>query len=89
MLVESASDYAVFMLDADGCISNWNAGAEHLFGYKEEETVGKSSSLLGTPEDVRSGVPDRELRKAAEEGRAVDERWHVAGTARGFGLAAS
>lgn len=65
------------MLDADGRISNWNAGAKRPFGYREEEAVGEPGSLLFTPEDVRSGVPDQELKKAAEEGRAEDECWHA------------
>jgi PAS domain S-box-containing protein len=77
LLVQSASDYAIFMMDADGRILNWNAGAERLFGYREVEVVGKLSSLLFAPEDVRSGVPDQELREAADEGRAEDERWHI------------
>jgi PAS domain S-box-containing protein len=77
LLVESASDYAIFMLDADGRILNWNAGAERLFGYQELEVVGELSSLLFTPEDVQSGIPDQKLREAADVGRAEDERWHV------------
>jgi PAS domain S-box-containing protein len=77
LLVESASDYAIFMVDAVGRITNWSTGAERLFGYREEEIIGKPGSLLFTPGDVRSGAPEEELREAAEEGRAEDERWHV------------
>jgi PAS domain S-box-containing protein len=76
-LVESASDYAIFTVDAEGRITNWSTGAERLFGYREEEIIGKPGSLLFTPEDIRSGAPEEELRVAAEEGRAEDERWHV------------
>ena len=77
LLVESAEDYAIFMVDPNGHVLDWNVGAERIFGYREAEILGESSSLLFTREDVRSGVPERELRKAEEEGRAADERWHV------------
>ena len=77
LLVESAEDYAIFMVDTDGRVLDWNMGAQRIFGYRESEIVGELGSMLFTPEDVRSGVPERELRKAREEGRAVDERRHV------------
>ncbi len=76
-LVESAEDYAIFMMDADGRIANWNAGAERLFGYREDEVVGEPGSLLFVPEDIRRGADEKELRKARDEGRAQDERWHL------------
>jgi PAS domain S-box-containing protein len=76
-LVESAKDYAIFMTDADGCVSTWNEGAQRLFGYGEAEIVGEDASVLYTPEDRESGAPERELEKARNEGRAEDERWHV------------
>jgi PAS domain S-box-containing protein len=76
-LVESLRDYAIFIVEADGRIANWNVGAERIFGYREEEIIDKDFSILFTPEDTRQGVPERELRKAAAEGRAEDERWHV------------
>ena len=77
LLVESAEDYAIFMVDHDGRLADWNAGAERIFGYREEEIVGEPFSILFTPEDILSGAPERELREAEEEGRAVDERWHM------------
>ncbi|MDQ3942268.1 MAG: PAS domain S-box protein, partial [Actinomycetota bacterium] len=75
-LVESASDYAMLMLDTDGRVSTWNEGAERLFGYSDKEIVGKPGSILFTPEDRRRGVPEEELRTVQVEGRAKDERWH-------------
>jgi PAS domain S-box-containing protein len=77
LLVESAKDYAIFMVDPEGRIAEWNGGAERLFGYGEEEIVGESGSLLFVPEDVRRGVPEEELRRAEEDGWAEDERWHA------------
>src|SRR5215204_3348700 len=76
-LVEAAEDYAIFMTDADGCVSTWNEGAQRLFGYGEGEIVGEDGNILFTPEDRESGAPERELQKARKEGRALDERWHV------------
>ena len=51
LLVESVKDYAIFTVDPDGRIADWNAGAERLFGYKDKEIIGEDSSLLFTPED--------------------------------------
>ena len=76
-LVEAAKDYAIFMTDADGCVSTWNEGAERVFGYEEGEIVGEDGIVLFTPEDRESGAPERELDKARTEGRAEDERWHL------------
>src|SRR5215207_8017069 len=76
-LVEAAKDYAIFMTDADGCVSTWNEGAQRLFGYGEAEIVGEDGTILFTPEDRESGAPERELQKARTEGRAEDERWHM------------
>jgi PAS domain S-box-containing protein len=77
LLVESVEDYAIFMVDPSGRVADWNAGAERIFGYPEEEIVGKEYNLLFAPEDQRRGVPEQVLRNATEEGRAEDERWHV------------
>ena len=76
-LVEAAKDYAIFMVDADGRVTTWNEGAERVFGYKEEEIVGEDGNILFTPEDRRSGAPERERKKAQTESRAEDERWHM------------
>jgi PAS domain S-box-containing protein len=77
ILVEGLRDCAIFMLDVEGRVADWNAGAERIFGYREEEIVGKPGSVLFTPEDVRSGASEEELRKAVAEGKAEDERWHI------------
>jgi PAS domain S-box-containing protein len=76
-LVEAAKDYAIFMVDAEGLVATWNEGAERIFGYEEEEIVGEDGSVLFTPEDRRSGRPEREMETARTEGRAEDERWHM------------
>lgn len=77
LTVEGAEDHAIFMVSPDGRIASWNAGAEHVFEYSEDEIVGESDSRLFTPEDRRRGTDEEELRQAQTEGRAEDERWHV------------
>jgi PAS domain S-box-containing protein len=76
-LVEAAKDYAIFMVDAEGLVTTWNEGAQRVFGYEEGEIVGEDGSILFTPEDRRSGRPEREMETARTEGRAEDERWHL------------
>lgn len=69
LLVESVKDYAIIMLDPDGRITSWNAGAQRIKGYKQEEIVGKYFSRLYTPEDVASGKPEAALAQARATGR--------------------
>jgi PAS domain S-box-containing protein len=76
-LVEQIRDYAVFMVDAEGRHTTWNEGVRRLLGYEAAEFLGQHSSILFTPEDRKRGEHERELRTAAEEGRASDDRWLV------------
>ena len=75
LLVESVKDYAIFMLDAQGLVSSWNAGAERIKGYRAEEILGQHFSRFYPPEDV--GKCEMELEVAAREGRFEDEGWRV------------
>ncbi|HEV2834010.1 MAG TPA: PAS domain S-box protein [Pyrinomonadaceae bacterium] len=75
--IEDIRDYAIFMTDADGVITNWNIGAQHMLGFSEEEILGKNASKFFTPEDRAKDVPRKEFATAAAVGRAEDERWHV------------
>jgi two-component system cell cycle sensor histidine kinase/response regulator CckA len=77
LLFQTTVDYAVFHLDLGGTIQSWNPGAARIFGYEDSEVVGRPGSLLYTPEDNLTGVPELEMRFAAESGRAEDSRWHV------------
>ncbi len=77
LLVESVTDYAIFAVNEAGLVVFWNTGAEKVFGYKEQEIIGKSGEILFTPEDRAGDVPEREIQTAAAVGRAEDERWHV------------
>jgi PAS domain S-box-containing protein len=77
LLIDSVVDYAIFMLDPDGVILTWNAGAQRLKGYRAEEIIGRSFKAFYAPEAVQAGWPDQELRTAAAEGRFEDEGWRV------------
>ncbi len=76
-LVDGVKDYAIFRLDADGCIVSWNAGAERIEGYEAAEIIGRHFSCFYTPEEREGGVPDRLLKTAAAESRAEIEGWRV------------
>jgi PAS domain S-box-containing protein len=76
-IIEQVEDYAIFTLDNEGRVSTWNAGAERILGYAEEEALGQPSSFIFTPEDREQGVPTRELEQARAQGRATDNRWHL------------
>ncbi|MBB3003114.1 MULTISPECIES: PAS domain-containing hybrid sensor histidine kinase/response regulator [Paraburkholderia] len=77
LLVESVSDYAIFMLDPQGRVVSWNSGATNLKGYRPAEIVGQHFSVFYPPEEAAAGAPERELRRAAEMGRCINEGWRV------------
>lgn len=77
LLIEGAKDYAMFLMDTDGRIFHWNAGAELIFGYSREEALGQRCDIIFTPEDRQAGMPDREMETAIAHGRALDKRWHI------------
>jgi PAS domain S-box-containing protein len=75
--IEDIRDYAIFLTDPDGLVTNWNAGAQHILGYSEAEIIGRDAAKFFTAEDRSRNVPEKELTTAATTGRAEDERWHV------------
>src|SRR5690349_13268334 len=77
LLVEGVTDYAIFMLDPQGHVTNWNAGAQRIKGYTPEEIVGEHFSRFYTPEDREAGLPQRALETAREAGRYEAEGWRV------------
>lgn len=77
LVAETTQDYAIITLDAGGLMTSWNRGAEQIFGYTEAEAVGQHGALIFTPADRVLGVPEDEMRRAREHGRALDERWHL------------
>jgi PAS domain S-box-containing protein len=77
LLVQAVTDYAIYMIEPDGTIASWNAGAERLKGYTQEEVIGQNFSRFFTPEDRAAHKPTNALKTAAETGRWEDEGWRV------------
>jgi PAS domain S-box-containing protein len=77
LLVDTVADYAIFLLDPDGIITSWNAGAERLKQYRADEIIGKNFSIFYTPHDLAKDKPGHELRVAAATGRFEDEGWRL------------
>jgi PAS domain S-box-containing protein len=76
-LVQNIVDYAIFMLDADGLVTEWPEGAQHVKGYAPEEVIGQHVSIFYPPEELAGGDPARELAEAAATGRAEREAWRL------------
>ncbi len=74
-LVEGVTDYAIYMLDPRGIVSNWNAGAQRIKGYGPDEIIGQHFSIFYTDEDRERGEPARSLGIAEREGRFEAEAW--------------
>jgi PAS domain S-box-containing protein len=77
VLVSGVVDYAIFMLDPNGMVTNWNAGAERIKGYRASEIVGQHFSRFYTEEDRARGEPQRALEVAAREGKYEAEALRV------------
>ena len=77
LLVEGVRDYAIFMLDPDGHVLTWNAGAERFKGYRADEIIGTHFSRFYPPEALARGLPAHELEVAARVGSFEDEGWRV------------
>ncbi|MGH9736742.1 MAG: PAS domain S-box protein [Candidatus Acidiferrales bacterium] len=77
MLVEQVQDYAIFMMDPQGRVATWNAGAERIKGYTASEIIGQPYATFFPPEDAAAGKPKQILEAAVREGRADTEGWRV------------
>lgn len=77
LLVESVRDYAIFMLDPEGRVVTWNAGAERFKGYRAHEIIGQHFSRFYPPEALARGLPAHELAMAQATGSFEDEGWRV------------
>ncbi|QVQ28868.1 two-component system sensor histidine kinase NtrB [Achromobacter deleyi] len=77
LLVEGVLDYAIFLLDVNGFVASWNAGAQRFKGYQASEIIGQHFSRFYTDEDRAQGVPQRALATATSEGRFEAEGWRV------------
>ena len=77
LLVSSVEDYAIYMLDLEGRITTWNAGARRFKGYDAEEIIGRHFSTFFLPDDKRDGLPARILKTAAKQKRFEMGGWRV------------
>jgi two-component system CheB/CheR fusion protein len=77
LILESAVDYAIITTDLDGLVTGWNPGARALLGWTEEEMLGRPVDLIFTADNREAAAPEDERRRAEEQGRAANERWHV------------
>ncbi|HEX5128223.1 MAG TPA: PAS domain S-box protein [Usitatibacter sp.] len=77
LLVDGVQDYAIYMLDTEGIVSSWNAGARRIKGYTREEIVGKHFSNFYTPEDIEAARPWEALAHAKSEGHFESEGWRM------------
>ena len=77
LLAADAKEYAIFLLEEDGRLICWNPGAERLFGFPSTEVVGRHFSRFFSPEDVRNGQPEYELKTALADGCCNSARWQV------------
>jgi PAS domain S-box-containing protein len=77
LLVGGVTDYALYMLDPEGHVTNWNLGGQRIKGYLPDEIVGQHFSRFYTPTDRQAGKPQRALQIARETGRYEEEGWRV------------
>lgn len=76
-IIESAKDFAIFTLDLNRRINSWSVGAQNICQYSEEEIIGQLGDILFIPEDQATNAAARETERAAREGSAKNERWHL------------
>lgn len=77
LVFANSADYVLVIMDLEGKIVAWNPSAETILGWSAEEAIGQSVDIIFTPEDRAAGQPQKEKEQAVQEGRAIDERWHL------------
>lgn len=77
LLVNSVTDYAIYMLDPNGIIRTWNPGGQRIKGYSAADVVNTHFSRFYLPDEAAAGLPQRNLRVAADEGRYIGEGWRL------------
>lgn len=77
LLMEGITDYALFSIDSDGIVRNWNVGSQKLYGYAEADIVGEHYSVIYPHDDDPRERAAREIATATRDGRSFDESWHV------------
>ena len=77
LLIQSVTDYAIYMLDPEGHVRSWNAGGHRIKGYQHDEIIGQHFSKFYVPEDVERGLPGKGLETARTEGKYEGEGWRL------------
>jgi PAS domain S-box-containing protein len=77
-IIDSLQDYSIFTIDNEFNINSWNSGSTKNFGYETDEVIGEPFDIIFTEEDRKNGIPKREIETALKNGRATDNRWHIA-----------
>ncbi|HUD29168.1 MAG TPA: EAL domain-containing protein, partial [Novosphingobium sp.] len=77
ILVRGITDCAIYMLDRDGNVANWNAGAQRLKGYTDVEAIGLPLASFYTPDDREEDLPRRAMAQAAQSGKFSGEGWRM------------
>lgn len=77
-IIDSLQDYSIFTFDKEFIINSWSSGSTKIFGYETNEAIGKSFDLIFTAEDLKNGIPSKEIQTALNDGKATDNRWHIA-----------
>jgi PAS domain S-box-containing protein len=77
LMVESVTDCSIIMLDQEGRVKSWNAGAQRIFGHNAKEIIGQHNSRFFSPEDIEIKKPERTLQEAAATTRSEDDGWRV------------
>lgn len=77
-IIDSLQDYSIFTLDKEFNINSWSSGSTKIFGYETDEVIGEPFDIIFTAEDLKSGIPKKEIETALKDGRATDNRWHIA-----------
>lgn len=76
-IIDSLQDYSIFTLDKEFKITSWSSGSIKIFGYEMDEVIGEPFDIIFTEEDLKIGIPKREVETVLKEGRATDNRWHI------------
>lgn len=77
LLIDGVQEYAIFMLDEKARVVSWNSGAQRIMGYQASEIIGQPLFIFFSPEDVRQGKDDIEIKTARDTGRFEGEGWHI------------
>jgi two-component system, LuxR family, sensor kinase FixL len=77
LLIDGATNYAIYMLDPEGRVTIWNRGAERIKGWTEAEIIGRHVSIFYPPEEVAAGKPEADLSRANARGRFEENSWRL------------